>query len=74
MKKNADVIMNLGISSIGISTLQYDREGYNKLYKATVYIKVDYFRKKMKLKEFLQLMGNMIFLLMMEQQLVRQKI
>ena len=44
-EKNADVIMNLGISSVGISTLQYDKEGYNKLYKATLHIKVDYFRK-----------------------------
>ena len=31
--------MNLGISSVGISTLQYDKEGYNKLYKATVHYK-----------------------------------
>ena len=50
-EKNADVIMNLGISSVRISTLQYDREGYNKLYKATVHVKVDYFRKDNEVKK-----------------------
>lgn len=44
-RNRADVIMNLGINSVRISTLQYDKEGYNKLYKAEVVIKVDYFRK-----------------------------
>jgi hypothetical protein len=44
-QNNADVMMNLAINSVRISTLQYDRKGYNKLYKAVVVIKVDYFRK-----------------------------
>ena len=44
-EKDADVIMNLGIDSVSINTLQYDKEGYNKLYKAEVVIKVEYFRK-----------------------------
>ena len=44
--KNANVIMNLSINSVSITTLQYDRRGNNKLYNATVYIKVDYFRKE----------------------------
>ena len=44
-RNRADVIMNLGINKVKISTLQYDKEGYNKLYKAEVVIKVDYFRK-----------------------------
>lgn len=44
-RNRADVIMNLGINSVRISTLQYDKEGYNKLYKAEVVIKVEYFRK-----------------------------
>lgn len=44
-RNRADVIMNLGINSVRISTLQYDKEGYNKLYKAIVVIKVEYFRK-----------------------------
>lgn len=60
-EKNADVIMNLGISSIGISTLQYDREGYNKLYKATVYIKVDYFRKDTEVKKSFTVDGEYDF-------------
>jgi len=37
--------MNLGINKVKITTLQYDKEGNNKLYKAEVFIKVDYFRK-----------------------------
>ena len=44
-RNRADVIMNLGINSVSITTLQYDKEGYNKLYKAIVIIKVEYFRK-----------------------------
>lgn len=44
-EKDADVIMNLGINSVRISTLQYDKEGYNKLYKAEVVIKINYYRK-----------------------------
>lgn len=44
-RNRADVIMNLGINKVKISTLQYDKEGYNKLYKAEVVIKVEYFRK-----------------------------
>ena len=44
-RNRADVIMNLGINSVSITTLQYDEEGYNKLYKAEVVIKVEYFRK-----------------------------
>lgn len=60
-EKNAEVIMNLGISSIGISTLQYDREGYNKLYKATVHIKVDYFRKDDEIKKSFTVDGEYDF-------------
>lgn len=44
-RNRADVIMNLGINKVKITTLQYDKEGNNKLYKAEVFIKVDYFRK-----------------------------
>jgi hypothetical protein len=42
---NAEVMMNLGINSVSIVALQYDKAGYNKLYSAVVVIKVDYFRK-----------------------------
>lgn len=44
-ENTADVVLNLKINSISMQTLQYDRLGYNKLYKAVIVIKVDYFRK-----------------------------
>lgn len=44
-EKSADVIMDLGISSVTLTTLQYDANGYNKLYRANVVIGVKYFRK-----------------------------
>ncbi len=68
-QNNADVMMNLAINSVSISTLQYDKKGYNKLYKAVVVIKVDYFRKDDGIKNLLALMENMILLLILGQQL-----
>lgn len=50
-EKDADVVMNLGISSVNLSALQYDAKGYNKLYKAEVFIKVDYYRKENGIKK-----------------------
>lgn len=44
-EKEADVIMDLNISSVSLATLQYDADGFNQLYKATVVIGVKYFRK-----------------------------
>lgn len=44
-ESQADVIMDLKIASVGFSTLQYDKDGYNKLYKANVVIAVKYFDK-----------------------------
>ncbi|MDZ7817391.1 MAG: LPS assembly lipoprotein LptE [Aliarcobacter sp.] len=41
----ADVIMNVAINSVSMQTLQYDTLGYNKLYRAIVVLKIDYFRK-----------------------------
>ena len=41
----ADTIMNIKINSVNMQELLYDRDGYNKLYRALVDIKVDYFRK-----------------------------
>lgn len=41
----ADVIMNLKINSVSMTALQYDSSGYIKLYRATVVIKVNYYRK-----------------------------
>ena len=44
-EREADVIMDLAISKVTLKTLQYDRDGYNKLYRANVVIDVKYFRK-----------------------------
>jgi uncharacterized lipoprotein YehR (DUF1307 family) len=44
-ESNADVIMNVVIDSVSMQSLQYDRLGYNKLYRAIVIIKVNYYRK-----------------------------
>ena len=44
-ESQADIIMDLKISSVSFSTLQYDKDGYNKLYKAKVVIAVKYFDK-----------------------------
>ena len=44
-KDNADVIMNVSINSVSLQTLQYDRSGYNKLYKAVVVLGINYFKK-----------------------------
>lgn len=49
----ADIIMDLRISSVSFSTLQYDADGYNKLYKARVVIGVKYLNKAtQKVKSF----------------------
>ena len=41
----ADTVMNVVINSVRMQTLQYDESGYNKLYRAVVVLKIDYFRK-----------------------------
>lgn len=38
----ADTIMRVKIDSVKMQELQYDKEGYNKLYKALVQVEVDY--------------------------------
>lgn len=51
--EQADIIMDLKINSVSISTLQYDKDGYNKLYKAKVVIAVKYLTKSTgKIKNF----------------------
>ena len=60
-RNRADVIMNLGINSVSITTLQYDEEGYNKLYKAEVVIKVEYFRKDDEIKKSFTVDGEYDF-------------
>lgn len=41
-RKTAQTILNLKIDSVSMSTLQYDKDGHNKLYKAIVSILVAY--------------------------------
>lgn len=41
-KKLADTTLFLRLNSVGMQVLQYDAQGYEKLYRATVNIKVDY--------------------------------
>ncbi len=41
----ADTVMNIGVNTVKIQTLQYDKAGYNKLYKAVVRIDISYFKK-----------------------------
>ncbi|WP_323668898.1 LPS assembly lipoprotein LptE [Aliarcobacter butzleri] len=60
-EKDADVVMNLGISSVDLSALQYDARGYNKLYKAQVFIKVDYYRKENGIKKSFTVDGEYDF-------------
>lgn len=44
----ADTIMYLKLNSVNMRTLQYDKDGYNKLYKAVVGILVRYTKKATK--------------------------
>lgn len=60
-EKDADVVMNLGISSVDLSALQYDARGYNKLYKAQVFIRVDYYRKENGIKKSFTVDGEYDF-------------
>ncbi|RZV15968.1 hypothetical protein D3M61_01380 [Aliarcobacter butzleri] len=60
-EKDADIVMNLGISSVNLSALQYDAKGYNKLYKAQVFIRVDYYRKENGIKKSFTVDGEYDF-------------
>ncbi|WP_419675915.1 LPS assembly lipoprotein LptE [Aliarcobacter butzleri] len=60
-EKDADVVMTLGISSVNLSALQYDAKGYNKLYKAQVFIRVDYYRKENGIKKSFTVDGEYDF-------------
>lgn len=57
-EKLADVKMDLSISSISFSVLQYDNAGYNKLYKAVVVVKVDYTRVDNEVKKSFTVEGE----------------
>ena len=41
----ADVVLNVNLNSVSMSALQYDKEGYNKLYRALIVINFEYFKK-----------------------------
>ncbi len=41
----ADTVMNIVINSVTLQTLQYDKTGSNKLYRALMNINVSYFKK-----------------------------
>ncbi|KAB7885616.1 MAG: hypothetical protein CL624_06030 [Arcobacter sp.] len=45
----ADTIMNIKITSVSMTTLQYDADGYNNLYRAKVNIGVNYNNKEEKI-------------------------
>jgi hypothetical protein len=45
----ADTIMNIKINSVSMTALQYDADGYNNLYRATVSINVKYNKKAEKI-------------------------
>jgi uncharacterized lipoprotein YehR (DUF1307 family) len=42
----ADTVMSVKINSVSMTVLQYDRDGYNKLYRAKVNILVSYTKKE----------------------------
>ena len=57
----SDIVMNLKINSVSMKVLQYDKDGYNKLYKATVSILVDYYKKKTRVKKNFTVAGEYNF-------------
>lgn len=58
-KKEADTLIYLELGSVGLSELQYDRDGYVKLYRATSNIKVNY--KAPKKSGIVKVSGNYDF-------------
>lgn len=57
-KKDADIIMDLKIASINMQELQYDEDGYNKLYRSIVNISIDYVKKATKEKNSINVTGE----------------
>jgi uncharacterized lipoprotein YehR (DUF1307 family) len=41
----ADTVMNVVVNSVNMQSLQYDKSGYNKLYRAVVTLNISYFKK-----------------------------
>lgn len=47
-KEIADTVLNLKLNRVSMQVLQYDAQGYEKLYQATVSIKVNYYSNNKK--------------------------
>lgn len=58
---NAEVVMNLAISRVELSILQYNKNGNPLLYKATVIINVNYYRKDNGIKKSFTVDGEYDF-------------
>ena len=54
----ADTVMNVVVNSVSMQSLQYDKSGYNKLYRAVVVINVSYFKKSDTAKQFFAIVRN----------------
>ncbi|MBU3014201.1 hypothetical protein KO488_05480 [Poseidonibacter lekithochrous] len=54
----ADTIMNIKINSVSMTELQYDADGYNNLYRATVIINVKYDKKAEKISRNFTVSGE----------------
>jgi len=57
----ADTIINLKLSSVSMQELQYDKKGYNKLYKAIINIQVNYINKDLNIKKSFSVSGDYDF-------------
>lgn len=51
-EKMADSVMTLNLNSVSMQELQYDKEGYNKLYKAVVSLAIKYKNSQDIVKQF----------------------
>jgi hypothetical protein len=60
-KELADTIVVLRLNSTSFATLQYDSDGYSKLYKATSSISVQYNNIKQKLRRNFSVSGTYDF-------------
>ena len=57
----ADIIMSVKINSVSMNVIQYDEDGYNQVYKATVNILVSYYKKETKVKKTFTVSGEYNF-------------
>ena len=57
----ADIIMEIKLNSASLSVLQYDEDGYNKVFKTTVSINVSYEKVNEKAKKNFSISGEDTF-------------